>query len=177
MALERESIMLADTLDIHEKIVCLLEKLAASGCRYPVYTADYIIVTYSSQTAVKERLSWRTRSRVSRQLYTQHKSLSSIFLHCFYDQEGDYSVHAWGGFSWTPISPLSLLVERIPQPPLESKPPQMCSKIRRARQIGKQQTRQFRVSSITRLLKSRWKWINNCDSKSDYDGVIKTCWN
>jgi len=59
MVLERESIMLVDTLDIHMKIVCLLEKPAASGCRYPVCMACYIIVTSSSQIAAKERLSRR----------------------------------------------------------------------------------------------------------------------
>jgi len=95
----------------------------------------------------------REYSRVSWQLYTQHKSLSSIF----------YSIRPGGLFRARvrrtlleiPVSPFSLSVERNQESPFESKSPQMCSKIRRARQIGKNQTRSFHNSSIIWLF--RWK--------------------
>jgi len=137
----------------YTKIVCFLEKpVNSSRCRYLVYGRLYhCCYALESGRRKRETLSTSASTRVSWQLYTQRKSLSSIF----------YSVRPGGLFRARvrrtlleiPVSPFSLSVERNQESPFESKSPQMCSKIRRARQIGKNQMRSFRNSSIIWLFR------------------------
>lgn len=93
MALERESIMVADMLDIQRLFVSWKSQRARRGVDIQcVYTVDYIIVTRSSQIAGKERLSMSASTRKSRDSCTLNVNLSRVFFTLF--GQGDYSVHA-----------------------------------------------------------------------------------
>lgn len=94
MALERESIMVTDMLNIQRLFASWKSQRARRGVDIQcVYTIDYIIVvTRSSQIAAKERLSMSASTRKSRDSCTLNVNLSRVFFTLF--GQGDYSVHA-----------------------------------------------------------------------------------
>lgn len=127
----------------YTKIVYLLEKPASlSKCRYPIYTVDNVIVVRrSSQTAVKERLFQWARALENFVTVVRSTQISLEYFFMLFSQ-GDYSVHAWGDPRDPPRDPrfssLSLSAQKeFRRAPFGSKSSQMCSKIRRAYQIGK----------------------------------------
>lgn len=142
----------------YTKIVWLLEKPAGSSrCRYPVYGRLYhCCYALESDRRKRERererdsLDERQHSKVSWQLYAQRKSLLSIFYTVRPGELFRARVRSRVTLFETPVSPLSLSIERNRGAPFKPKLPQMCSKIRRARQIGKNQTRPIRDLLITR---------------------------
>lgn len=154
---KENSIMVTDTLNIQRLFASWKSQWARRGVGIQRTRSTISLLLPARVRSPQKRDSLSLflstsgeHSRVSWQLYARRKSLSSIFYSI--RPGGDYSVHAWGS-AWPssrpPVSPLSLSVERNQgPPPFESKPPQMCSKIRRARQIGKNQTRLCRDLSI-----------------------------
>lgn len=95
MALERESIMVTDTLDIQRLFASWKKPAGSSRCRYPAYMVGYIIVvTRLSQIAAKERLSFSmsASTREFRDSCTLNVNLSRVFFTLF--DQGDYSMHA-----------------------------------------------------------------------------------